>query len=177
VSRDDDNPPAGALAPAESRDKSPANPLANPPVNSPANPADGGFGRRPDTTLRHRVDGDVLRVWPADVREPAPYHTPEMHAVELLFWLGDCYPADRYPAGIWVSAWDIQYRLYPAFLQERGWQAQPMSTVFIHLKKLTGCRTKDMAPRGSGNRDVQVQYEIPKPAAAVVNIEAARKRA
>jgi len=96
-----------------------------------------------------------------------------MHAVELLRWL-----SSHFPAGAWVAGRDIQHRLYPVFLQERGWKTQPSSTLLRHLKKLTQCREKDMDPgRREHHRFVQTQYEIPNPAAAVVDIEAARKRA
>ena len=171
MSGDHDIPPAGAAANLPANP--PGTPPANPPVNPPAKPADRAPGRASDKRLRHRVDGDVLRVWPADDPEPEPYHTPEMHAVELLRWL-----SSRYPAGVWVATSDIQRQLYPAFLRERGWAYQPLSTIYSHLKKLTRCREKDMDPgRREHHRFVQTQYEIPKPAADVVEIEAARKRA
>jgi hypothetical protein len=81
-----------------------------------------------------------------------------------------------------VAAYDVQFELYPAFLEERGWPPQPMPTILRRMKVLTRRREKDMNPgaRSVMRRDtrlVQVQYEIPKPAAAVVDIEAARKRA
>jgi hypothetical protein len=161
-----------------------ANPPANPSARPPATPPDNLHGRQPDSSpggtsagtsgsrkLRHRVDDDVLVVWRAERPEPPPRHTPELHAVEFLRWLSSCFPA-----GAWVAFSDIQYELYPAFLQERGWFPQPMQGILRHMKTLTDRREWDVSqgPRSTHPRLVETQYRIP---AAVVDIEAARKRA
>ena len=93
-----------------------------------------------------------------------------------------------------MAAQDIEFYLYPEFLRERGWPAQPLRTVFRHLKELTSRREKDVDPGARTvwrrltlddhyprttrtRRQMQVQYQVPAPAAAVVDIEAARRRA
>jgi hypothetical protein len=151
-------------------DGSTAKMAAGQPAAEPRSLRHRATGQR---SLRHRVDGDTLRFWRAGTPEPERYPTAEIHSVEFLRWLGT-----RHTPGKWVAAADIQEFLYHEFCSERGWKRRPMQTMLRHMKALTRTReiTLETGPHRAWRR-TQLQYLIPVPEAAVIDLDVARERA
>jgi hypothetical protein len=122
--------------------------------------------------LHLEVIGSSVRVTAGTSARPEE-PPAKKRAEELLAWLAATYPPY---AGRYVAHADLEEHLWPQFQAATGCK-RSLASVVRGLNKATDTRDRDYIDPGDGRRRIVKEYLVPRPAAAVVDIEVARKRA
>jgi hypothetical protein len=102
--------------------------------------------------------------WPEDLPVDA-------RAKHLLAWLASAFP--KY-AGHWVAYPDLKVLLFPRYQREYGCR-RPLDSVIRGMNRVTVSRKRDHLDRDGKRRTVK-EYLVPKPRAAVVDLEEEKRK-